>query len=195
MLCDDIERVGSYETGAHIHDENHDVPLFRSSLTTTGKDIPLHAQWTRIDRDLVNPQALKEAKERFEERVDCVIVLRVLMKEDIQKLADRTYEIRMRRGTSSNSVDCLPNLNRRAGDAYEKPMSNTVTKTEPAEVDVYESLLDRAEHSTGVVTQLHHFEDSDDTVSVCSSLATSVASVFSVESLASSASDLSRASG
>jgi hypothetical protein len=63
-----------------------------------GKDIPIGARWTRIDRRLVNPQALEEAKERFEERMDCVIVLRVLTKSEIQKLADRTKKIRERRG-------------------------------------------------------------------------------------------------
>lgn len=45
---------------------------------------------------LVNPEALEEAKERFEERTDCVIVLRVLAKEEIQRLADRTKAIRGR---------------------------------------------------------------------------------------------------
>jgi hypothetical protein len=64
-----------------------------------GKDIPIGARWTRIDRRLVNPQALEEAKERFEERMDCVIVLRVLTKQEIQKLADKTKKIRERRGT------------------------------------------------------------------------------------------------
>ncbi|KAF2019765.1 hypothetical protein BU24DRAFT_406391 [Aaosphaeria arxii CBS 175.79] len=59
-----------------------------------GKDIPVGARWTKIDRRLVNPEALLEAQERFEERMDCVIVLRVLTKEQIQKLADRTKEIR-----------------------------------------------------------------------------------------------------
>jgi hypothetical protein len=63
-----------------------------------GKDIPVGARWTRIDRKLVNPEALERAKERFEERMDCVIVLRVLTKEEIQKLADKTKEIRERRG-------------------------------------------------------------------------------------------------
>ena len=63
-----------------------------------GKDIPVGARWTKIDRRLVNPQALDEAKERFEERMDCVIVLRVLTKEEIQKLADRTKVIREKRG-------------------------------------------------------------------------------------------------
>lgn len=65
-----------------------------------GKDIPPNARWTKIDRRLVNPQALEEAQERFEERLDCVIVLRVLTKEDIQKLADRTRKIREARGTT-----------------------------------------------------------------------------------------------
>ncbi|PVH99164.1 hypothetical protein DM02DRAFT_476630, partial [Periconia macrospinosa] len=62
-----------------------------------GKDIPQNARWTKIDRRLVNPEALEEAKERFEERLDCVIVLRVLTKQEIQKLADRTKEIRASR--------------------------------------------------------------------------------------------------
>lgn len=63
-----------------------------------GKDIPVGARWTRIDRRLVNPEALEEAKERFEERMDCVIVLRVLEKQEIQKLADRTKKLREARG-------------------------------------------------------------------------------------------------
>ncbi|CAN9272694.1 unnamed protein product [Alternaria alternata] len=62
-----------------------------------GKDIPIGARWTRIDRRLVNPEALEEAKERFEERIDCVMVLRVLTREEIQKLANRTETIRERR--------------------------------------------------------------------------------------------------
>ena len=42
----------------------------------------------------MNPEALEKANERFEERLDCVVVLRVLMKAEIQKLAERTREIR-----------------------------------------------------------------------------------------------------
>jgi zinc finger CCCH domain-containing protein 13 len=62
------------------------------------KDIPPCARWTKIDRLLVNPEALSEAKEQFEEIMDCVIVLRVLAKEDIQKVADRTKQRRESRG-------------------------------------------------------------------------------------------------
>jgi len=47
-----------------------------------------------MDRRLVNPDALEEAKERFEERKDSVIVLRVLTKDRIQVLANRTRELR-----------------------------------------------------------------------------------------------------
>lgn len=48
------------------------APLRDSKL---GKQIPPEARWTKIDRRLVNPEALEEAKERFEERPDYVIVL------------------------------------------------------------------------------------------------------------------------
>ncbi|KAF2433529.1 hypothetical protein EJ08DRAFT_658055 [Tothia fuscella] len=58
------------------------------------KDIPSGAKWTKIDRRLVNPQSLEEKGERYEERMDCVIVLRVLTKAEIQEFADRTKEIR-----------------------------------------------------------------------------------------------------
>ena len=63
-------------------------------LQAKNSGIPPGARWTKIDRRLVNPEALEDAKERFEERLDCVIVLRVLTKEEIQKLADRTRELR-----------------------------------------------------------------------------------------------------
>jgi hypothetical protein len=68
------------------------APLKDTNLKDKG--IPPGARWTKISRDLVNPQALEEAQERFEERLDCVIVLRVLTREDIEKLAKRTREIR-----------------------------------------------------------------------------------------------------
>lgn len=66
----------------------------------TKKGIPPGARWTKIDRRLVNPEALEAAQERFEERLDCVIVLRVLTKEEIQKLADKTRDIRGKRHRS-----------------------------------------------------------------------------------------------
>ena len=76
-----------------------------SNIQATKSGIPPGARWTKIDRRLVNPEALEEAKERFEERLDCVIVLRVLTKEEIQKLADRTRELR---GKSHHSHSSHP---------------------------------------------------------------------------------------
>ncbi|KAJ5182780.1 hypothetical protein N7492_000396 [Penicillium capsulatum] len=58
------------------------------------KGIPPGARWTKIDRRLVNPEALEAGNERFEERSDYVIVLRVLSKEEIQAYAMKTQEIR-----------------------------------------------------------------------------------------------------
>ncbi|KAL8739711.1 MAG: hypothetical protein Q9190_007512 [Brigantiaea leucoxantha] len=62
------------------------------------KGIPPHARWTKIDRKLVNPDALKAGNERYEERADYVIVLRVLTKEEIEQYAAKTQEIRAQRG-------------------------------------------------------------------------------------------------
>ena len=56
--------------------------------------IPKDARWTKIDRRLVNPEALTLGNERFEERPDYVVVLRVLTKEEIEKYATVTEEIR-----------------------------------------------------------------------------------------------------
>ena len=58
------------------------------------KGIPPNARWTKIDRRLVNPAALEAGNERYEQRVDYVIVLRVLTREEIEKYATLTHEIR-----------------------------------------------------------------------------------------------------
>lgn len=58
------------------------------------EDIPSDARWTKIDRRLVNPEALDTGEERYQKRPDHVIVLRVLTKDEIQAFAVRTAEIR-----------------------------------------------------------------------------------------------------
>jgi len=70
------------------------VNLTNRAEQAKNKGIPPGARWTKIRRSLINPEALIEAKERFEERQDFVIVLRVLSKEEIQKLAEKTRVIR-----------------------------------------------------------------------------------------------------
>ena len=69
------------------------------------KGVPVNARWTKIDRKLVNPEALDAGNERYEERVDCVIVLRVLTKEEIQAYAAKTQEIRGQRLQSAQGHD------------------------------------------------------------------------------------------
>ncbi|ORY02187.1 hypothetical protein BCR34DRAFT_88313 [Clohesyomyces aquaticus] len=88
--------------------DNLDDPKEPSSLnvrSSIGKEIPPDATWTKIDRRLVNPEALQEAKESWEERDDCLIVLRILTHDEIQKLADRTREIRLEREMGNGSRD------------------------------------------------------------------------------------------
>jgi hypothetical protein len=58
------------------------------------RGIPPGARWTKIDRRLVNPAALEAGRERFEERSEYVVVLRVLTREEIQNYAVKTQEIR-----------------------------------------------------------------------------------------------------
>lgn len=60
----------------------------------TKADVPQGARWTKINRKMVNPEALTIGKERFEVRDDFVIVLRVLSKEEIQAYADATQTLR-----------------------------------------------------------------------------------------------------
>ncbi|KAL1836722.1 hypothetical protein VTJ49DRAFT_4735 [Mycothermus thermophilus] len=57
-------------------------------------DVPPGARWTKISRKMVNPEALRIGKERFEVRDDFVIVLRVLSKEEIQAYATATAQLR-----------------------------------------------------------------------------------------------------
>ena len=58
------------------------------------KEAPAGARWTKINRKIVNPEALTVGKERFEVRDDFVIVLRVLSKEEIQAYAAATQVLR-----------------------------------------------------------------------------------------------------
>lgn len=66
-------------------------------LDAAKKGIPPSARWTRINRKLVNPEALEQEGVRFEEYADHVIVLKVLSQEEINKYTAKTYEIREKR--------------------------------------------------------------------------------------------------
>lgn len=66
-------------------------------LDAAKKGIPPEARWTRINRRLVNPEALEQEGVRFEEYPDYVIVLKVLNQEEISKYAQKTHEIREKR--------------------------------------------------------------------------------------------------
>ncbi|KAL9640117.1 MAG: hypothetical protein Q9164_000504 [Protoblastenia rupestris] len=66
-------------------------------LDAVKKGIPPEARWTRVNRRLVNPEALEMEGVRFEEFPDHVIVLKVLSQEEIARYTKLTHEIRERR--------------------------------------------------------------------------------------------------
>ena len=72
------------------------APLSRASESRVAsrEGIPPNARWTKIARNLVNPEALDLGNERYEERQDYVIVLRVLTKAEIEQYALKTQELR-----------------------------------------------------------------------------------------------------
>lgn len=61
------------------------------------KGIPANARWTKVNRNLVNPQSLEEEGIKFNEYVDHVIVLKAMDREEIEKYVTRTAEIRAER--------------------------------------------------------------------------------------------------
>lgn len=78
------------------------APVREGVAPLNKKGIPPNARWTKIDRRLVNPEALVAGNERYEERPEYVIVLRVLTKEEIEAYALKTQEIRAKRGYPPN---------------------------------------------------------------------------------------------
>ena len=74
------------------------------------KGIPPNARWTKIDRRLVNPEALELGNERYEERPDYVIVLRVLSKDEIEKYAEVTSELRGKYSSRLSIHPCCHSL-------------------------------------------------------------------------------------
>jgi hypothetical protein len=119
----------------------------------------------------VNPEALEEAGERFEERLDCVIVLRPLSKEEIEKLADRTKEIREEREDSETERDAVaigtpPKIEQLASTQIPtdddiqaeidiNPTSNTVMSRNPRELfEKVEGQLPSAANLSNQITSL-----------------------------------------
>ena len=78
-----------------LDSNNRVVEEETSSLKDADKKaIPPNARWTKVDRKLVSPEALIWGNERFEEREDYLVVLRVLTREEIERYALKTIEIK-----------------------------------------------------------------------------------------------------
>ncbi|KAL1637269.1 hypothetical protein SLS58_009360 [Diplodia intermedia] len=81
---DDIDADLDISAGYRIIDAAAQVPEAARGSTS--------ARWTRLDRRLVNPDALNEAGLPFENRIRYLLVFRELVPAEVQRLATRTRE-------------------------------------------------------------------------------------------------------
>ncbi|KAH8719516.1 kinase-like domain-containing protein [Phaeosphaeriaceae sp. PMI808] len=66
-------------------------PVARGKYATKDGSVPPRATWTKINRRLVDLEALDDAGERYVVHTDCVVVLRILTWEEIEGLAGRKF--------------------------------------------------------------------------------------------------------
>ncbi|RYP56573.1 hypothetical protein DL771_011752 [Monosporascus sp. 5C6A] len=102
------------------------------------EDIPQGARWTKLDRKLVDPEALEEAGERFE-RLDCVVVFRVLRPEEIRKLAERTAELRELKEAAKRGREIASSKGKQAAVSAERDSGSDVSYHAPVHGDAESS--------------------------------------------------------
>jgi len=73
------------------------APTFRLAPDSYGKEIPMDAQWTRINRGRVSPEVLERAGVRYEARPSYVAVLGRLTREQIEDFARQSADVRRAR--------------------------------------------------------------------------------------------------
>ncbi|KAK4097481.1 hypothetical protein N658DRAFT_561744 [Parathielavia hyrcaniae] len=104
--------------------KNPALPRQSSNLApdSKGQTIPLDATWTRIDRKLVSPEVLEKYRVRYEARPNFVAVLGVLTREQIEKYARESYEVRKARNPSPTTKRTEQNSPRYEtyGDSYRR---------------------------------------------------------------------------
>lgn len=67
-----------------------------------GQEIPMTAQWTKINRDLVSPEVLARAGVRYEARPTYVAILGRLSREQIADFARQSADVRAARAVRQN---------------------------------------------------------------------------------------------
>ena len=83
---------------------DHELPASVEGPKDASQANLLHSYlWTRIDKKLVDPETLAMGHEQYEEKVDHVIVLRVLTQKEIEKYVSKTKETRQEGVNVSNS--------------------------------------------------------------------------------------------
>lgn len=67
--------------------------------------IPEGARWTKIRRDLIDPEILNHRRERYEQIDDHIIVFRVLTRDEVQQYAEATQDLRAQQRMPFSYVD------------------------------------------------------------------------------------------
>lgn len=103
-----------------------------------GKEIPMNAQWTRINRDLVSPEVLARAGVRYEARPTFVAVLGRLSREEIADFARQSADCRAARTVRQNNPPLPP---RGGGNDARHTHQRTDSKSSREDADDDESDL------------------------------------------------------
>ena len=131
----------------------------------TKKDVPLGARWTKVNRKMVNPEALTIGKERFEVRDDFVIVLRVLSKEEIQAYATATAQIREMRRREARDTDDERDYDSRDSDDRrrrrdrDRDRDSETDRERERERRRYRELLEEEQHHPKAIEYDTHDDD------------------------------------
>lgn len=101
-------------------------------------EIPPDAQWTKIERRLIDPRVLQESCENFEELPNHIIVHRVLTREEIDKYVSRSQELENNIQSASSLSNNIWSAPRRLRSSLESKTANPFTGTSYSEVPTQE---------------------------------------------------------
>ncbi|VUC33731.1 unnamed protein product [Clonostachys rosea] len=125
----------STQSGPFPSSPSHKGPAFGSGLAPDrhGQPIPLDAEWTKIDRDIVSPGVLELSGVRYEARPSYVAVLGRLSKDQVSAFARQTANYRAGRPIQpedwhlSGATERTPKTRRRTSDSSDSSKAESIS--------------------------------------------------------------------
>jgi len=108
---------------------------FRLAPDSSGRAIPMDAQWTKINRDRVSPEVLDRAGVRYEARPTYVAVLGRLTKGQIAEFARQTRDCRAARFLRSHTHRSAHHDRADSKSSYDEPTDHSDLFDESDETD------------------------------------------------------------